>query len=82
MARTMVRGIDWVVERETEKAVQCMVKSGECHNVERYAWLPKSACEIEEFVATVNGATGEPETYGKRVVAVAMWVLIDKRIKF
>ncbi len=65
---------DFRIEKETEKAVYCEVKTGECRNTTKYAWLPKSACEIQEFVQTVNQATNEPETYGKRVVAIEGWL--------
>lgn len=66
--------VDFLIERETEKAVYCEVKTGEARNTTKYAWLPKSACKIEEFVQTVNAVTGEPQTYGKRVIAVAKWL--------
>lgn len=66
------------IERETEKAVYAEVQSGECQNTTKYAWLPKSACEIQTFVQTVN-ALNEPETYCKRVVAVSPWLLKQLR---
>lgn len=62
------------IEKETGKAVYAEVKTGECQNTTKYKWLPKSACEIQEFIQTVN-ALGEPETYGKRVVAIEVWLL-------
>lgn len=63
---------------ETKKAVYAEVKTGECVNTTKYAWLPKSACEIQTFVQTAN-AFNEPETYGKRVVAIEAW--LAKQIK-
>lgn len=65
---------EYYVEKETAKAVFVATQIGECHNTTKYNWLPKSACEIEEFVQTVN-ALGEPQTYGKRVIAVEQWLL-------
>lgn len=62
------------IEKETERAVYAEVKTGECNNTRKYKWLPKSACEIEEFVQTLNQATNAPETYGKRVVAIESWL--------
>lgn len=62
------------IEKETEKAVYAEVKTGECLNTTKYMWLPKSACEIETFVQTVN-MLGEPETYGKQVVAIESWLM-------
>lgn len=64
---------DFRIEKEKEKAVYAEVKMGECNNTTKYNWLPKSACEIEEFVQTVN-ALGEPKSYGKRVVAIEQWL--------
>lgn len=69
----MKQSCDFRIEKETEKAVYVEVKLGECQNTTKYKWLPKSACEIQEFVATVN-ALGEPETYGKRVVEIEEWL--------
>ena len=65
---------DFRIERETEKAIFVEVKTGECINTTKYAWLPKSACEIETFVQSVN-MLDEPETYGKRVVAIEVWLM-------
>lgn len=65
---------DFRIERETEKAIFVEVKTGECINTTKYAWLPKSACEIETFVQSVN-ILDEPETYGKRVVAIEWWLM-------
>lgn len=65
---------DFRIERETEKAIYAEVKTGECINTTKYAWLPKSACEIETFVQSVN-MLDEPETYGKRVVAIEVWLM-------
>lgn len=62
------------VDKETEKAVYAEVKTGECLNTTKCMWLPKSACEIETFVQTVN-MLDEPETYGKRVVAIEVWLM-------
>lgn len=70
----MKQSCDFRIENETEKAVYAEVKTGECQNTTKYKWLPKSACEIQEFIQTVN-ALGEPETYGKRVVAIEVWLL-------
>ena len=69
---------DFRIERETEKAIFVEVKTGECINTTKYAWLPKSACEIETFVQSVN-MLDEPETYGKRVVGIEAWLM--KKIK-
>ena len=66
--------VNFLIERETEKAVFCEVRSGYAHNTTRYAWLPKSACEFEEYVETVNPVTNEPKTYGKYVSAIADWL--------
>lgn len=65
---------DFRIEIETEKAVYAEVKMGECLNTTKYMWLPKSACEMQSFVQTVN-AFDEPETYGKRVVAIEAWLM-------
>lgn len=62
------------IEKETEKAVYVCTQQGYAGNTTRYTWLPKSACKIEEFVQTVNPATNKPQTYGKRVVAIAEWL--------
>ena len=64
---------DFRIEMETEKAVYAEVRTGWCQNTTKYKWLPKSACEIQTFVQTVN-ALGEPETYGKRVVKIEEWL--------
>lgn len=64
---------DFNVLKETDKAVYAEVKTGECQNTTKYVWLPKSACEIQEFVQTVN-ALDEPATYGKRVVEIELWL--------
>lgn len=65
---------EFIVERETEKAVYVCTQVGYAPNTERYKWLPKSACEIQEFVQTFNSVTNEPETYGKRVIAIEEWL--------
>jgi hypothetical protein len=70
---------NFLVERETEKAVCVCTQEGYAPNTTYYAWLPKSSCKIETFVATVNQATAEPETYGKRVVGIECWLI--KKIK-
>lgn len=69
----MKQSCDFRIEKETEKAVYAEVKTGWCANTTKYRWLPKSACEIQEFVQTVN-ALGEPETYWKRVIAIEAWL--------
>lgn len=66
--------VDFLVERETEKAVYVCTQEGYAPNTTRYNWLPKSAIKIEEVVQTLNQATGEPETYSKRVVRIAGWL--------
>lgn len=66
--------VEFAVERETDKAVYVCTQAGYANNTTKYKWLPKSACKIEEFVQTVNQATNEPETYGKRVIEVADWL--------
>lgn len=70
----MKQSCDFRIEKETGKAVYAEVKTGECQNTTKYKWLPKSACDIQEFVQTVN-AFNEPKTYGKRVVAIEVWLL-------
>ena len=70
----MLVSCEYRIERETEKAVYAEIQTGECNNTTRYSWLPKSAIEIETFVQTVNQATNQPETYGKRVVKIAQWL--------
>ena len=65
---------DFLIERETEKAVYAEVQTGWAPNTRKYKWLPKSACEIQEYVETVNPVTNEPKTYGKRVVAIEAWL--------
>lgn len=65
---------EFPVERETEKAVYVEFKTGECFNTTKHAWLPKSACEIQTYVQTVN-AYNQPLTYGKRIIAVEQWIL-------
>lgn len=64
---------EFFVEMETDKAVYVATRIGEANNTTNYNWLPKSACEIEEFVQTVN-AIGEPKSYGKRVIAIEQWL--------
>ena len=64
---------DYRIEKETEKAVYAEVKTGWCANTTKYMWLPKSACEIETYVESVD-AFKQPKTYGKRVVAVELWL--------
>lgn len=66
--------VDFIVERETDKAVYVCTQMGYAQNTTKYKWLPKSACKIQKFVQTVNPATNEPETYGKRVVEIANWL--------
>ena len=65
---------EFPIVMETEKAVYAEVQTGWAPNTRKYKWLPKSACEIQEYVATVNPVTNEPETYGKRVVAIESWL--------
>lgn len=65
--------VEFPIERETEKAVYVCTRVGYAPNTTKYAWLPKSACTIEAFVQTVN-ALNEPETYGRRVVAIESWL--------
>lgn len=69
---------EFPVERETEKAVYVEFKTGECFNTTKHAWLPKSACEIQTYVQTVN-AYNQPLTYGKLVVKIDTWLL--KKLK-
>ena len=64
---------NYIIDRETEKAVYCEVKTGYAPNTTKYKWLPKSACTIETYVSTLD-ALNNPKTYGKRVVAVAGWL--------
>ena len=71
--------LSFPIEKETEKAYYVQTKSGNCSNVERYAWIPKSACKVQEYVATYN-ALDEPETYGKTVVEVAEWWVIKNKL--
>ena len=71
---------EFPIVMETEKAVYAEVRTGYCPNTTKYKWLPKSACEIQTFVQTVNPFTNEPETYGKRVVAIEKWLL--KKINY
>ena len=66
--------VEFTVERETKKAVYVCTQQGYAPNTTRYKWLPKSACKIEEFVQTLNPATNEPATYGKRVIEVEDWL--------
>ena len=68
------------IEKETEKAYFVQIKFGNCSNVEKYAWIPKSQCKIQEYVATYN-ALNEPETYGKRIIAIAQWLASKYKIK-
>lgn len=75
-----MESVSYVVERETEKAVQICVFEGHFEWQSKYIWLPKSACEFQEFVATVNPCTNQPETYGKRVVAVAKWLAYKNKL--
>lgn len=65
---------EYRIEKETEKAVYAEVQTGECQNTTRYMWLPKSAIVIDTYVQTVNQATNEPETFGKRVVGIESWL--------
>ena len=67
------------IEKETDKAYYVRIKSGECSNVERYTWIPKSQCKIQEYVQTYN-ALMEPETYGKRIIALARWIANKNKI--
>lgn len=65
---------DFRIEKETEKAVYAEVHTGWFVGGKKYKWLPKSACEIQTFVSTINAYTNEPETYGKRVIAIEAWL--------
>ena len=65
--------------KETEKAYFIQTKFGNCSNVEKFTWIPKSVCETTEYVATYN-ALNEPETYGKRIIKVAAWWARKNRI--
>ena len=65
---------EFLIEKETEKAIYAEVKTGECQNTTKYMWLPKSACEIQSFVQTLN-SFNEPKTYGKRIVAIEAWLM-------
>ena len=68
----------YLVEKETEKAVLIDIAT---RNFEtKLVWVPKSACKIEEFVATLNPCTNKPETYGKRVVKMAPW--LERELRF
>ena len=71
--------VDYEVLEETTKAVCVCTQLGYAPNTTRFKWLPKSACKIEEFIQTLNQATNEPETYGKRVVEVASWLAKEIR---
>ena len=65
---------EFPIAMETKKAVYAEVKTGYSIYTTKYAWLPKSACEIQTFVQTVNPVTNKPETYGKQVVAIEAWL--------
>lgn len=65
---------NFLIELETEKAVYVCTQEGYAPNTTKYKWLPKSACEIQTFVQTVNPVTNKPETYGKRVVGIEEWL--------
>ena len=67
------------IEKETEKAFYIQVKDGECHNVERFTWIPKSVCSTTDYVATYN-ALNEPETYDKMVTEIAEWWAYKNKI--
>jgi hypothetical protein len=70
----MMLRCDFTIEKETDKAVYVCTHEGYAPNTTRHKWLPKSACKIEVFVQTLNQATNEPETYGKRVVEIESWL--------
>lgn len=65
--------VEFEIIKETEKAVYVCTQVGYGHNTTHYEWFPKSACEFQEFVATLD-AFDNPATYGKRVVAIADWL--------
>lgn len=69
-----MKEVGFRVEKETEKAVQICVEYGHFDRYNKFIWLPKSACVIQEYDATVNPCTHEPETIGKMVTAVARWL--------
>lgn len=77
--KTVMRPVCYAIERETEKAVYCEVKTGDCHNVCKSIWIPKSVCEMQTYVATTD-YKDNPETYGVRVVAIADWFMRKNRI--
>ena len=69
--------VEFAVVEETEKAVLADVSLRNFGNTLK--WLPKSAIKFETYVATLNPCTNEPETYGKRVVECADWLV--KKLK-
>lgn len=65
--------VDFVIERETEKAYLAQVRTGYCQNTQREKWIPKKCCVTQCYVATVNLITGQPKSYGKRIVEIKDW---------
>lgn len=61
------------IEAETEKAYKICTQVGYAQNTTRYAWVPKSICKTEQYVATVNPFTNKPETYGTQIIEIADW---------
>lgn len=71
--------VDYPIDKETEKAVYCEVKSGYASNTTKYMWIPKSVCETQIYVQTVDN-DNNPERFGYRVITVKEW-FYDKNIK-
>ena len=64
--------VDFVVERETEKAYEIRVFDGYFGWQDVYKWVPKSICTAEE-----RGGDIHPEAYGankyKVIINIADW---------
>lgn len=66
---------DYVVEKETEKAVMIKQYEKNCFGYEtKCIWLPKSKCDIQTYVESC-GLLNKPVTYGKKVVAIESWLM-------
>lgn len=64
--------VDFIVERETEKAFEVCTHVGYVQSGDKYSWVPKSICTWDE-----RGGDIHPELYGakkyKHISYIADW---------
>ena len=79
MKKVIMRPVNYQIMRETDKAVYVEIYSDWARNTD-CLWIPKSLCEFQTYVETTD-YKDNPETYGKRVVAVADWFLVKNKVR-